>query len=92
VFGNPIYYRLSGRDQAISLHGWSLELYLPEQWARLREELDSARPPYVFVAADNRELIPARSPETARFLAEHYTVLRESGEGVWYAPAERPDR
>lgn len=89
VFGNPIYYRLSGRDQAISLHGWSIELYLPEQWERLREELAAARPPYIFVAADNRDLIPARSPATSRFLEEHYEKARESGEGVWYVPRER---
>ncbi len=88
VFGNPIYYRLAGRDQAIALHGWSLELYLPEQWVRLREQLAEARPPYIFVATDTRDLIPARSPETTRFLEQNYEVLRKSDEGVWYVPVE----
>ncbi len=85
VGGNPVYYYLSGRDQAVASNGWMLELFLPEQWAQLNEQLAGAMPSYIFVAPQYVDLIPARSPNTARFIDEHYRVLSTSGEGVWYA-------
>ena len=82
VFGDPIYYLLSGRNQAIALHGWGPELWLPSQSARLTAELSQACPPYIFNAMGN--LIAERSPATVRFIEENYDIFRSSKRGVWY--------
>jgi len=82
VFGDPIYYLLSGRNQAIALNGWGPELWLPSQSARLTAQLSQACPPYIFNAMGN--LIAERSPETVRFIEANYRILRMSNRGVWY--------
>jgi hypothetical protein len=82
VIGDPIYYLLSGRNQAIALNGWGPELWLPSQSMRLTGQLSQACPPYIFNAMGN--LIPERSPGTARFIDENYRPFRTSNQGVWY--------
>ena len=82
VFGDPIYYLLSGRNQAIALNGWGPELWLPSQSMRLTEQLSQTCPPYIFNAMGN--LVSERSPGTARFIDENYHALRRSNQGIWY--------
>jgi hypothetical protein len=82
VFGDPTYYLLSGRSQAIALNGWGPELWLPSQSMRLTEQLTQACPPYIFNGMGN--LIAERSPGTARFIDENYEAFRRSHRGVWY--------
>lgn len=84
VGGNPLYYYLSGREQAIPTEGWMLEYLLPEQWQQLREQLSAASPPYIFMETSFLKLLPDRSPETVHFIEERYRVLRTSGAGNWY--------
>jgi hypothetical protein len=82
IIGDPIYYLLSGRQQAIALNGWGPELWLPSQSMRLTEQLTQACPPYIFNGMGN--LISERSPGTARFIDENYHALRRSSRGIWY--------
>jgi hypothetical protein len=82
IIGDPLYYLLSGRNQAIALSGWGPELWLPSQSMRLTEQLTQACPPYIFNAMGN--LISERSLGTARFIDENYHVLRRSNRGIWY--------
>jgi hypothetical protein len=82
IIGDPLYYLLSGRNQAIALNGWGPELWLPSQSMRLTAQLSQACPPYIFNAMGN--LISERSPGTARFIDENYHALRRSNRGVWY--------
>jgi len=89
ICGNPVYYFLSGRDQAIALNGWSLELLLSEQWTQLTRQLTEALPSYIFVATDYLELVNNRTPETARFIEANYRVLRKSDAGIWYVLQEK---
>jgi hypothetical protein len=84
VAGNPIFYYLSHRDQAIASNGWMLEFYLSDQWSQLIDQLSIARPPYVFVGSEYASLIPVRSPELQRFLNGNYQVLRQSSAGTWF--------
>lgn len=84
VCGNPVYYYLSQRDQAIAANGWMLELFLPEQWAEMNEQLEEARPSYLFISAEYPEIIQSRSPSTARLIEENYSVMRRSNAGIWY--------
>ena len=84
VCGNPVYYYLSGRQQAGKLNGWALELFLPEMWSELVMQLQGARPAYVFVDNAYRELISARSALAASLLDQNYRVLHEVKDGRWY--------
>ncbi|MBC7909894.1 MAG: glycosyltransferase family 39 protein [Pyrinomonadaceae bacterium] len=84
VGGNPIYYHLSGRDQAIASNGWMLELFLLQQWAQLNEQLAQSPPTYIFIAREYAKLVPERSPQTTKLISDHYRVLRTSPAGVWY--------
>lgn len=84
IGGNPAYYYLSQREQAIASNGWMLELFLPEQWRALNEEISRARPAYILIAPEYIELIPQRSPETQALLDANYRVLRRTNAGVWY--------
>jgi hypothetical protein len=90
VFGDPTYYLLSGRGQAIALNGWGPELWLPSQSSRLNEQLAEACPSYIFNGMGN--LVAERSPETARFIDENYQAVRKSNRGVWYARKEKQER
>ncbi|MEW6003330.1 MAG: hypothetical protein AB1638_11905, partial [Nitrospirota bacterium] len=64
VFGDPLFLFLSGRNQAIAIHGWALEFFLPDQWDFLTDQLTRAFPPYIFVSKEYLNLIPNRSPRT----------------------------
>src|SRR4030095_15248430 len=90
VFGDPTYYLLSGRGQAIALNGWGPELWLPTQSKRLTEQLTQACPSYIFNGMGN--LISERSPETAHFIDENYQSVRASSRGVWYALKEKREQ
>ena len=84
ICGDPLYYLLSGRNQAIALNGWDLELLLPEQWTQLTEQLARVFPPYIFVSTYYLDIIKDRSPEVAQFIEKNYRVLRKSDVGIWY--------
>jgi hypothetical protein len=83
VFGNPLILYLSGRGQAIGVHGWSPEFNDDELWAEIREDLADAAPPYVFVNDFSKEIMVERSPETLAFLEQRYTAIPRAT-GTWY--------
>lgn len=92
VFGDPLYYFVSGRRQAIPVNGWFMEVALAEQWREMARQLGDARPPYIFVATLEADLIRRHSDEIGALLATAYRELRRSRVGTWYvrAPAEPP--
>jgi hypothetical protein len=90
VLGNPLYYWLSGRDQAVARNGASfIEFMTREQWVTLSAELAHARPAYIHVAHDYDALLGAQHPETAPFvqwLTRDYDAVSNDARGTWYAP------
>jgi hypothetical protein len=84
VCGNPLYYLLSGRRQAISLNGWALWYYFPEQQRALLDQLRKARPTYILVTPKYQEIIDERFPALGTFLDDHYRALKTGPSGVWY--------
>ncbi len=84
VAGTPVYYYLSGREQAIASNGWMLELFLSEQWVVLTEQLAQSKPTYIFIGTEYAGIVPTRSPQTSRFILENYNILRSSSAGTWY--------
>lgn len=48
VIGDPTFYVVADRVQAIALNGSSVRLFLPEQWTLLENELAAARPRYIY--------------------------------------------
>ncbi len=84
VFGHPLYYLAAGRDQAAALHGWATDVYLPDMWADLADQLRAARPAYVFVSNGNADLIRDCGPGVAAVLRDLYREHHRAGTGVWY--------
>jgi hypothetical protein len=84
VAGDPSIYYFSERTQATSLRGWALEYFLPEQWLKLLEELDSSKPPYIFVDYIQQPIIKENFPKMLEFLDQRYRILRQNNNGIWY--------
>jgi hypothetical protein len=84
VFGNPITYRFAGRHQAIPQQGWSIKVYLPEQWTVIEEQLATSKPAYVFVAANKKEHLQDRGVNILDLLNRDYRILRQSANGTWH--------
>jgi hypothetical protein len=84
VAGDPSIYYFSGRTQATILRGWALEYFLPEQWSRLIEQLDSSKPPYIFIDYEPQAIIKEYFPKMLEFVEQRYQVLRQSNNGIWY--------
>ncbi|OYD87333.1 hypothetical protein CDG77_29925 [Nostoc sp. 'Peltigera membranacea cyanobiont' 213] len=84
VAGDPSIYYLSGRIQATILRGWALEYFLPEQWPRLIEQLDSSKPPYIFIDYEPQTIIKENFPKMLEFVEQRYQVLRQNNNGIWY--------
>jgi hypothetical protein len=90
VCGNPIFYILSGREQAMPSNGWMLELFLPEQWQQFEYELLEFRPRYIFVANEYSSLINEHSPDIAAILGDLYTKVQLNSNGIWYELSADP--
>lgn len=84
VFGDPLLYWYGQRVQCGAIHGWLLELVLPEIAERLAEQLRQGRPPYIFVHKGYRDKLLANVPGIGDLLNRDYTTYRSSGGGVWY--------
>jgi len=84
VGGDPLIYVLAGRAQAVAVNGWALELYPPERWAALNQEMRRARPADVFIADSYADLIRARSPALEGLLGADYTRAARFPDGTWY--------
>jgi hypothetical protein len=89
VIGSPLFYFLSGREEAIPYSG-GFEHFLPEQWRRLGVELVEAKPAYIFVGATDREQFKREAPEAERFIEANYRLFRSDDAGTWYVLAEIP--
>jgi hypothetical protein len=84
VCGNPLYYLQAGREQATALNGWAPELFMPQQWMTLEQQMQQARPPYVFITNDNEQLIASRASDFSSFIGRQYRVLERTPRGIWY--------
>ncbi|MEH2325168.1 MAG: glycosyltransferase family 39 protein [Nostoc sp.] len=84
VAGDPSIYYLSGRTQATSLNAWSLELFLSEQWPQLLKELDSSKPPYIFITNQYKTLIQESFPKIIELIEKRYHILSKTNYGTWY--------
>lgn len=84
IAGNPLFYFISGRQQATRLNGWSLELFLPEQWKQLVAEITLHKPVYILVDLSSAQLISTHAPELQSILKKSYKLFRKSNLGTWY--------
>jgi hypothetical protein len=84
VAGDPSIYYFSNRTQATSLRGWALEYFLPEQWTKLLKQLDSSKPPYIFIDYVQEPTIKKNFPKMLEFIEQRYRILRQNNHGTWY--------
>jgi hypothetical protein len=79
--GDPVFYLVSDRAQAVPLVGWIPEILLREQWVELVAQIQRAKPAYLFVDAYDQSYVPE---SFMRSLMSDYRVLRRSQVGTWY--------
>ena len=88
VVGNPLYYWLSGRDQAVARNGASfIEYATAEDWSELTESLEQARPNYIFIQRDYDRMFASQAVKCGSFLgllARDYRPGRRTAAGTWY--------
>lgn len=84
VAGDPSIYYFSGRTQATILRGWALEYFLSEQWLALIKQLDSSKPPYIFIDYEPQAIIKDKFPNLLEFVEQKYQILRQNNNGIWY--------
>jgi len=84
VFGSPLIYVLSNRQQALPISGWAWGIYLPEQWRALPDELIRHRPVYIYVSSKDRWFIDKHNPKVWAVLDEYYSHVDAGPEGGWY--------
>ena len=84
VFGNPLFYFLTQKRQAIPVHGWAWEFYLPEQWSSLISKLDHAKPIYIFISNGYADLIKRKLPDFYEFIETYYFEYSQLDNGMWY--------
>lgn len=89
VFGHPLFYILSGREQALVRNGWGWEVALRRHWDELPTALDERRPAYVLISADVEPMIAENSPETLIWLASALEVSHTDAFGTWYVDRDR---
>ena len=90
VCGQPLYYYLSKRSPAVSVNGWMPELFLPEQWKQLNEEIAAKSPVYILTDDNCRELMAKKSPEMLQLLEKNYRLLRRGKDAFWYELVSKP--
>ena len=81
VIGDPTFYVLANRTQAIPLLGTISAILLPDQWTLMQTQLKTARPPYLYINNDDVEYIPAAFFE---FLNQMYSPAQKTIGGNWY--------
>ena len=84
VFGNPLYYHLSGREPALPIIGWPWEYFLQSQWQQIPQQLDEARPPYIYIDEKNQHMMELRGAGVAEFIQSRYARLLKDEQGQWY--------
>jgi hypothetical protein len=82
VMGHPVYYLMCNRTQATSMNLWSPEIFLKDQWASLAEQINAAKPPYIFLDTLwlNRYIPASFYPS----LDSRYRLIHQSQAGNWY--------
>jgi len=92
IAGNPLYYFVSGRDQAVGLNGWAMELFVPEQWVELTDQLRASKPPYIFLDENYNATMRHNSPHMTDLVETEYAVLRRTPSGgIWHVRKALPD-
>ena len=81
VIGDPTFYVLANRTQAIPLLGTISAILLPDQWTLMQTQLKDARPPYLYIINDDVQYIPASFFE---FLNQMYSPAQKTTGGNWY--------
>jgi hypothetical protein len=90
VFETPLIDLISGREQAIPIHGFIWGWVLRRQHEQSTEMLNAAPPPFVFVGTRYEELVLLRTPGITELLANRYRIAWQSPLGRWYALADQP--
>jgi len=85
VFGDPLYYYLSGRRPAAAVIGFPWDYFLDSQLRKLPEQLSQSRPAYIYIESSNARDMNRRQQGVPQFIGRHYTEISSDATGGWYA-------
>ena len=92
VVGNPLYYWLSGRDQAVPRNGGSfIEYASADEWRSITASLAAARPAYIYIHDEYGMFLPGQHIRTGSFLtflATEYEPVSRTVRGTWFGRRE----
>lgn len=89
VFGDPLYYHLSGRMPALPIPGWPWQYFLQSQWVHVPRQLAQALPAYIYIDKDNDRMMRVRGGGVREYIQSAYAPFTTDYNGVWYQI--RPD-
>jgi hypothetical protein len=92
VIGNPLVLYLSRRSNAIPINGWSPEAWTIEMWDRVLEQIELARPTYIYVGNHGAKHIAWRYQSMKAYLNGEYHRVASDKVGTWYLRNDAPDR
>lgn len=84
VFGDPLYYHLSGRSPALPIIGWAWPFFLQSQWKHLPRQLQQKAPPYIFINKENKKMMDVREGGVWDYIVSAYVPFATDARGTWY--------
>ena len=76
---------VSGRDQAIPVHGWAADFLDPVLWARMTDDLATIRPVHLWLWSGTYDLMDRRAPDALRLVEREYCFVQRYGDHDWWA-------
>jgi len=83
ICGDPLYYYLANKTQAVSLNGWCLELYLDGQYIELIKELKNKAPEFIYISSEYYDLLGTSAKILQTFFNNNYTMYKQNVNGYW---------
>ncbi len=84
VFGDPLFYHLSGRRPALPITGWAWQYFLQVQWVQVPRQLRLAMPAYIYIDSENVKIMAARQAGVREYILSAYAPFATDQDGTWY--------
>ena len=75
---------VSGRDQAIPVHGWAADFLDDELWGRMHNQISITRPVNLWLWEGTYDLMDRRSPATKVLVEREYCFVKRYGDHDWW--------
>lgn len=81
---DPLIYYYTNRYQSTSQSGWSMQLFIPEQYEILLKELKNKPPRYIFIHTLFENYFYPKGAPVLKWIKQNYVIDNTGKEGIWY--------